>query len=337
MLIDLHRHLDGNIRPSTVLELGLHYGIDIGATTLTELLPLIQCQQAEPDLLSFLQKLDTGVSVLTSLDDCKRVAYENVEDLKTANIDYAELRFSPYYMAKSHGLETEAVVEAVLDGIALGKKEFGIECNAIGILSRTFGVQQCMFELDALLEHAKNIVAIDLAGDEAGFPAPLFIEHFQRVRQADLNITIHAGEAASQLSIWQSIELLGATRIGHGVAAIHDLDLMNFMAKNDIGIESCLTSNILTGTHPCLATHPVLTFIENEIPVCINTDDPAIQGIELAHEFDIVKSKVRLSDWQIKQLKLNAINMAFIPNSHKARLKQKLEQEETETNGLLDR
>ncbi|MGB2079219.1 MAG: adenosine deaminase, partial [Vibrio sp.] len=217
---DLHRHLDGNIRPQTILELGQSFDMTLPANDLESLRPHVQVIDTTPDLVSFLSKLDWGVAVLGDLDACRRVAYENVEDALNAQIDYAELRFSPYYMAMKHQLPIQGVVEAVVDGVQAGCRDFGIQANLIGILSRTFGTQACQDELNALLSQKHNLVAIDLAGDELGKPGELFVPHFKQVKDAGLAVTVHAGEAAGAPSMWQAIEQLGASRIGHGVKAI---------------------------------------------------------------------------------------------------------------------
>lgn len=138
-LTDLHRHLDGNIRPQTILDLGREFGIALPANTLDALRPHVQVTATEPDLVSFLQKLDLGVSVLGSLEACQRVARENVADAVAAGLDYAELRFSPYYMAMTHRLPLQGGVEAVIDGVQSASRESGLPVRLIGIMSRTFG------------------------------------------------------------------------------------------------------------------------------------------------------------------------------------------------------
>ena len=257
---DLHRHLDGNIRPQTILDLAPKFGIKLPADDLEGLRPHVQIVENEPSLVAFLQKLDWGVAALGDLDAVYRVAYENVEDALQAKIDYAELRFSPYYMAMKHNLPVQGVVEAVIDGVAAGSRDFGVKTNLIGIMSRTFGVEACTQELDALLACKESLIAIDLAGDEIGQPGEQFVEHFKRVRDAYLNVTVHAGEAAGAASMWQAIQDLGATRIGHGVKAFEDDSLVDYLARHRIGIESCLTSNIQTSTVESLASHPIKPF-----------------------------------------------------------------------------
>ena len=327
-LTDIHRHLDGNIRPQTILELGRQNGLPLPADNLEELLPHVQVTRNEPDLISFLQKLDWGVSVLGSLDDCRRVAYENVCDAAAIGLDYTELRFSPYYMAKKHQLPLQGVVEAVIDGVRAGCDQHPVMVRLIGILSRTFGEDACSQELDALLSCRDGIVALDLAGDEVGFPGSLFLSHFTRARDAGLHITVHAGEAAGPESIWQAIDELGAERIGHGVKAIEDPRLMDFLAQHHIGIESCLTSNVQTSTVPSLQQHPLKKFLEHGILATINSDDPAVQGIDLDYEYRVAAPAAGLSPQQIRIAQQNGLTAAFLSETEKqnltARVKQRL-------------
>ncbi|SDH76129.1 adenosine deaminase [Vibrio xiamenensis] len=319
---DLHRHLDGNIRTQTILELGQKFGIALPANNIKDLTPHVQIVEAEPSLVAFLSKLDWGVAVLGDLDACRRVAYENVEDALNAQIDYAELRFSPYYMAMKHQLPIEGVVEAVIDGVQAGSKDFGIKANLIGIMSRTFGTQACQQELDAILSHKDKIVAVDLAGDELGQPGERFVKHFSQVKDAGLSVTVHAGEAAGAQSMWQAIEELGATRIGHGVKAVEDPKLMDYLAKHRIGIESCLTSNIQTSTVASLSQHPLKTFLDHGVLACLNTDDPAVEGIELPYEYEVAAPKAGLSAEQIRQAQINGLELAFLSQQEKQALKE---------------
>lgn len=319
-LVDLHRHLDGNIRPKTIWQLAQKNNIKLPADNFESFLPHVQITDSEADLIAFLKKLDWGVGVLKSLDDVVRIGYENVEDAFNANIDYAELRFSPYYIAMTHNLPIEGVVEAIIEGVNKGKEKFSTKTNLIGILSRTFGVDHCQSELNALLAYKDNLVAVDLAGDEYNFPGSLFDNHFKQVKDAGLNVSVHAGEAAGPESVWHAIKTLGATRIGHGVACANDQQLMDYMRDHQISIESCLTSNYQTGTIQNLAVHPVKTFIANDLLVCLNTDDPAVENIELAGEYQLAREVLQLSDAQITQLQRNAIQMSFLSESEKKAL-----------------
>lgn len=325
-LTDLHRHLDGNIRPQTILELGQQFQIQLPANTLPELLPHVQIMDNQPDLLSFLSKLDWGVKVLGDLEACRRVAWENMQDAAQQGLDYVELRFSPFYMAMSHQLPLAGVVEAVIDGVQQGSRDFNLPAKLIGIMSRTFGQARCQQELDALLTHRDQIIALDLAGDELGFPGELFMDHFKQARDAGWHISIHAGEAAGASSIWQAIQTLGATRIGHGVKAVEDEKLLDYLAEHQIGIESCITSNLQTSTVADITQHPLKTFLEHGILATINSDDPAVEGIDIQHEYLQAAPQAGLSKVQIQQAQQNGLSIAFLSAQEKQQLQQKVSQ-----------
>ncbi|MCF1426474.1 MAG: adenosine deaminase [Shewanella sp.] len=319
-LVDLHRHLDGNVRVNTIWELGQQHGIALPAESPELLAPYVQIQGKEASLVDFLKKLDWMVAVLADLDAVKRVAYENVLDAHASGLDYTELRFSPYYMAMTHKLPMEGVVEAVIDGVAEGVKETQVKTNLIGIMSRSFGVKACKAELDAIMSLRPRIVAVDLAGDEMGFPGDLFESHFKRVRDADLGITVHAGEAKGPESVWHAIRELGATRIGHGVNAIKDPELMEYLGKHNIGIESCPTSNVHTSTVASYAEQPLNTFLQAGVPVSLNTDDPGVSDIDINHEYMIAKSELGLTDSELEQVQRYGVEMAFLSDSERKAL-----------------
>ena len=245
-LIDLHRHLDGNVRLETILDLGRRHDLPLPAWDLEGLRPHVQVTDPQPGVMAFIAKFAWMTGVLVDDDACRRVAYENVEDARREGIDYVELRFSPWFMAEPHGLDPMGVVEAVADGVAAGARDFCVKVNLIGILSRTYGPDVAWKELEALLSQRDLLAAIDLAGDEANWPGDLFVAHLGRAREVGWHVTVHAGESAGPESVWQAIRDLNATRIGHAVRAIEDPALLDHMAAHRIGVESSLTSNVQT-------------------------------------------------------------------------------------------
>lgn len=319
-LVDLHRHLDGNIHPELIWQLAQKHSIELPGKSLEEFRPHAQIQDQTSDLLAFLEKLNYGVSVLADQDAIYQVAYDNVRDAKAQGLDYTELRFSPYYMAMNFKLDIAEVVNQIASATEQGAKDFGVKVNLIGILSRTFGVEACQQELDGILAHKDKITALDLAGDELNFPAELFVPHFNAARDAGLAITVHAGEADGPQSIWNAINLLGATRIGHGVAATQDPKLMEYLAKHQIAIESCPTSNYQTATVTELTKHPLKTFLDNEVLVCLNTDDPAVSNITLAHEYKVAKDVIGLSSKELEIVQLNGVKASFLSEQEKQAL-----------------
>jgi len=311
-LIDLHRHLEGCVRLETILDLGRRHGLPLPARDVEGLRPHAQVRGRQPGVMEFIAKFRWMTGVMVDAEAVRRIARESVEDARREGLAYLELRFSPWFMAEPHGLDPAAVVEAVADGVAAGARDFGLRVNLIGILSRTYGPETAARELDALLAHRARLVALDLAGDEARWPGEHFVEHFRRARDAGLHVTIHAGEAAGPQSVRQAIEGLGAERIGHAVHAIEDPALLERMAERRIGIEANLTSNVQTSTVPDYASHPLRRFLERGLLATINSDDPGISGITLAHEYEVAAPAAGLSPEQLRQAQRNALEVAFL-------------------------
>jgi adenosine deaminase len=283
-LIELHRHLDGNVRLETILDLARKHNLPLPAWDTQALRPYVQVTDPQPGVMAFIAKFQWQICVMVDYKAIQRIAYENVEDTQKEGIDYIELRFSPWFMAEAHGLDPAGVVEAVVAGVAAGQQAYEVKVNLIGILSRTYGPDTAKQELEALLSQRQSIIALDLAGDEANFPAAWFREHFQRARQAGWHITVHAGEIAGSESVWEALRGLGAERIGHALRAVEDPSLMDYLAEHKIGVESCLTSNVQTSCVADYPAHPLRRFLEAGIPATINTDDPGISGIDLHYE-----------------------------------------------------
>jgi adenosine deaminase len=321
--IDLHRHLDGSVRIQTILDLGRQHGIKLPGATIDELRPHVEVTEPQPGLMAFIGKMLWMTRVLANGEACRRVARENVEDAKREGIDYLELRFSPYFMAEPHQLDMAEVIEGVLAGIAEGVAATGVRVNLIGILSRTYGAEIAHKELDALLAHREHFVALDLAGDEANYPAPLFVDHFKKGRDAGWRITVHAGEAGGPQSVWDAIQLLGAERIGHGVRALEDPKLAEYLAEHRVPIEANLTSNVHTSTVADLDSHPLRDMLARGLVCSINTDDPGISAIDLKHEYEVAAPAAGLTREQIHQAQINAFETAFLSDEEKAALRAK--------------
>ena len=325
-LAELHRHLDGSIRLETILDLADQHGITLPAHDVAGLAPYVHIDKSAPGLMAFLEKFEHMTAVLVDADACRRVAYENVEDAQSEGIDYIELRYSPLFMAQSHGMHPAEVMEACADGIRAAERDTGMRANIIGILSRTYGTEACMQELDAILAHRDHIVAVDLAGDEFSYPAELFKKHFKRVRDAGLHVTVHAGEADGPESVWSAIQVLGAERIGHGFRAIEDPALVDYLAEQGIGLECCPTSNLHTSTVKNYASHPIRQLADQGVKFCLSTDDPGISAIDISHEYDIAAPAVGLTREQVNKSQADALDMAFLSDEEKAELQLKVTQ-----------
>ena len=320
-LIDLHRHLDGNLRLATILDLALAHDLPLPAYTLAELRPHIQVSAPETDIMAYFTKFNWMVSVLADLDACRRVAYENVLDAAAEGLDYIELRFSPWFMAEPHGLNPVGVVEAVVDGVRQGNAETpNTRANLLGIISRTYGAEIGMRELQALLTHRDDIVGLDLAGDEVNYPAEMFSEHFKLARDAGWGITVHAGESAGPESVRRAIEDLGARRIGHALSINQDPELVEMMLERRIGIEANLTSNVHTSSVPSYEAHPLKGWLEQGLLATINTDDPGISPVTLREEFEVAAPLAGLTAADTRLAQENAVAVAFLSEDQKKAL-----------------
>jgi adenosine deaminase len=321
-LVELHRHLDGSVRLETILELGLKHNLPLPARDLEGLRPHVQVSGPQPGVMAFIARFEWQVGAMVDDEAVRRIAYENVEDAKKDGLDYVELRFSPWFMAQAHALDPGAVVEAVVDGVRTGERDCGVRVGLIGILSRTYGAEIAWKELEALLSQKEQISALDLAGDEAHFPAEWFREHFRQARGAGWHISVHAGEIAGPDSIWEALKGLGAERIGHALSALEDPALIEYLGRHGIGIESCLTSNVQTSCVPDYPSHPLRTFLEKGLRATINTDDPGISAIDLPYEYNVAAPKSGLTAGQIRQAQINALEVAFLTDGEKNALRE---------------
>jgi len=319
-LIELHRHLDGNVRLQTILELGREHNLPLPADTLEGLRPYVQVTRPVVGVMAFIDKFEWMQRVMVDADAVRRIAYENVADAAAEGIDYIELRFSPIFMAEKHDLDPAGIVRAVCEGAAQGEADFPIQVNLIGILSRTYGVERCWAELEAILRgRGPAVVGLDLAGDEVNFPSHLFVDHFRRAREAGLRITVHAGEtpagsphaALGLENVRVAILELGAERLGHALRAVDDPATLDLIAERGIGIESCPTSNLQTSMVSSYKQHPLPTFLERNLLVTLSTDDPGISNITLEHEYQVAANGMGLGPAELRRLQENARQVAF--------------------------
>lgn len=331
-LVELHRHLDGNVRLETVLDLARSRGIELPADDLESLRPFVQITEPEPDLPAFFQKFAVLRRVMADEAAVRRIARENVEDAAAQGIDYLELRFSPWFMAETNGLDPTGVVEAVCDGLeealsAPGEAErvaAGLPPRArlIGIISRNYGVDVGWKELEAALAgRDRGVVALDLAGDEKNWPGGLFVEHFRAAREAGLHTIAHAGEADGPESVRQAVVELGAERIGHGVRSVEDPSVLELLAERGTPLEVCPTSNVHTSTVPRLKDHPLRRLYDRGLKVTLNTDDPSISGIELEHEYRVAREVLGFTEADLRVCQQNAVEAAFLSRDEREALR----------------
>lgn len=311
-LVELHRHLDGNVRLETVIDLARQHKVDLPATTVEGIRPYVQIVGREPSLMDFIAKFEMLRRVMVDYDAVRRIVRENLEDAVREEIDYVELRFSPAFMAEYHRLDTLAVAEAACDALEEAR-DLPVRAKLIGIISRHYGPERGWTELEAAIRgRERGIVALDLAGDEANFPGELFVDHFRKAREAGLRVIAHAGEAAGAESVRQAVLGLGAERIGHGIRSIEDPEVLDLLAERGIPLEVCPTSNVQTSTVPDYQSHPLPALLARGLAVTLNTDDPSISGIDLAHEYRIAQEELGLGEEDLRKMQENAVAAAFL-------------------------
>ena len=320
-LVELHRHLDGNVRVETVLDLCRRHGLELPAWTVEELRPHVQILEREPSLVHFIAKFDLLRRAMADYDAVRRIVRENLEDAAREGIDYIELRFSPYFMGETHRLDTFGVVDAVCDALEEGRRTIPVKAKLIGIIARNYGPEIGRIELAAAIRgRERDVVALDLAGDEANYPGELFVRHFQEAREAGLRTIAHAGEAAGAGSVRQAVLELRAERIGHGIRAVEDPAVLDLLAEREVTLEVCPTSNLHTSTVRYYRSHPLPALLRRGIRCTLNTDDPSISGLDLAHEYRVAAEELGLSAAEIRRMQETAVEAAFLTPEERAEL-----------------
>jgi adenosine deaminase len=281
-LVDLHRHLEGSIRPETGIELATRNGT--GRLLPAQWRLALVAAEREEGLLPYLAKIENATALVRTLDDWRRVTVEAVTDAFADGLAALELRFSPQFIAAVTGLDADDVIDAVSDAVAgVG---LPIEVGLIGIVVRDEGPDSAVTQIRRLLRHLSALVGADLAGDEAGYPAPLFAPAFRLAHDHGLAVTIHAGEAAGPQSVWDALSL-APRRIGHGVRSAEDPRLLAHLAASGVTLEVAITSNVQTGAARDRAHHQLATLVAAGVRVALCTDNPAVSDTRLTREYDL--------------------------------------------------
>src|SRR5450755_2417957 len=291
----LHEHLDGVLRPQTVIELAQSEGYAALPTTDAQALAEWFHQGANHgSLTKYLEGFSHTIAVMQTEEALERVAYEQAEDLSKDGVVYFETRFAPIFHTHK-GLTHQQVVSAVLKGLERGRKDFGVGSGLIICAMRNMDVSLEMAEL-AVDFRARGVVGFDLAGEEGGYPPKKHVAAFHYIQRENFNITIHAGEGYGKESIWQAIQYCGAHRIGHGTRLIDDIavadgkavklgDLAQYVLDKRIPLEICLLSNVHTGATPSLAEHPFKILYQEKFRVTLNTDNRLMSRTTMSQEF----------------------------------------------------
>ena len=329
--VELHEHLDGGLRPETIIELAKERNIEIPSMDPKELADWFHRGCNEKSLSLYLDTFNVTTAVMQDKESLFRVAKEEVEDLAKENVVYAEIRFAPELHTKG-GLNLEEVVSTVLKGLQAGRKETGMEFGLILCAMRHERPELSLEIAElAVAFRERGVVGFDLAGDEYGHPAKKHLDAFQYIRNKNFNITIHAGEAFGLESIWQAIQICEAHRIGHGVRIVEDMvvedgeikkmgTLAHFIQDKRIPLEMCLTSNIGTGAVNCYEEHPFPMLFRNHFRVFLSSDNRLMSNTNLSKEMSIAVNEYGFDIHDLEKCTINAMKSAFIHHDDKLKI-----------------
>jgi adenosine deaminase len=328
----LHEHLDGSLRPRTILELAQSAGYrDLPFDDETRLGEWFAAGAARGSLPLYLEGFRHTIALLQTPQALERVAYEFVQDMAQENVVYAEVRFAPHFHTQG-GLGLDGVMAAVLKGLARGREDVGVETGLIVCAMRNLSsmLSLQMAEL-AVAWRTRGCVGFDLAGEEAGHPARHHLDAFQLVKRMNFSITIHAGESFGPESIWQALQYCGAHRIGHGTRLIEDMvvyegkvislgPLAQYVLDHRIPIEVCLSSNVHTGATPALAQHPFPRYLEKGFRVTLNTDNRLMSRTSMTDEYLLAADTFGTTLDQLEKITINGMKSAFAPYDERIRV-----------------
>jgi adenosine deaminase len=310
---DLHVHLDGSLRLATILDLAEKGRIELPSRDEDGLRKAMNLGHNCGSLVEYLKAFDVTLRVLQTAESLTRTAYELAEDAARENVRYMEVRYSPMLHTR-RGLRLTTVVEAVLEGLRAAQDRYKIESNVILCGIRNVSPESSL-EMAELAVAYKNrgVVGFDLAGAEYDHPAKHHRAAFQLVRDNNINVTIHAGEAYGPESIHQAIHVCGAHRIGHGCRLREDGDLLHYLNDHRVTLECCPSSNVQTGAIRDLASHPIKLYKNLGLRVTVNTDNRLVTDTTVSKELWLCHKVLGFSMADLKQVVLSGFKSAFLP------------------------
>lgn len=325
--VDVHRHLEGSLRLSTLVGISGTEALPL-PDSVEALRPYVQIPASESvETAEFLAKFKNIRMFFRSKEIIQRFVGEMIQDAADDHIRVLELRFTPAALAQAGDYKYEQVTDWVLAATRSASEEFGIEVACVLSVNRHEPKAIAASVIDIAIErHGDGVRGVDLAGDEAGFPAEPFKPDLVRAKEAGLGISIHAGEWAGAGNVREAIESLGADRIGHGIRILEDKDVTMLAVKHRVVFEVSLTSNWKTGAIADLDAHPIREMIQAGLAIALTTDDPSIFDTTLSHEFWLAREHFDFSMDSVKAFNLTALQASFLDQRKKKDLERELVQ-----------
>jgi adenosine deaminase len=323
---ELHCHLDGSVRPSTLIELGKEYKKPMPAPSAEELRKYMLVDDAR-HLEDYLKRFEVTISVMQTAESLERIAYELAEDAAKDGVRYIEVRNAPVLNVRE-GLSLGEAVEAPIRGLERAERDFGIKGRYIICALRHLSPDVSLELAQLAVSYRKRgVVAFDLAGGEAGNPASAHAAAFKYARENNLALTVHAGEGDGSDSVRQAVHICGAQRIGHATRLIEDADLTQYVNDRRIALEICLTSNVQTRVTSSYETHPLLSYFDRGMNVVLNTDNRLMSGTTLTEEYAHAARHLDFSFDELCTIALNSFESSFLPWEERIQMLQIVSEE----------
>ncbi|WP_319372261.1 adenosine deaminase [uncultured Ilyobacter sp.] len=318
--IELHCHLDGSVRPQTVIDIAKNDGIELPTYDLDKIKKQMVAPMECKDLKDYLTRFNLPGLVMQSKGNLIRVTSELMADAARENVKYIEIRFAPQLHTKE-GLTIKEVISSVIVGMRIGEKKFGIRGNLILCCMRNFGVEKAFEVVENGREFlGMGVVGIDLcANEDAGF-CEVFQEPIKLAKEYGYRITIHAGETGIGENVSDAVKLLGAERIGHGVFIKDCIEAYEIVKRQNIALEICPTSNVQTRAVGSFSEHPVYNFMKDGIRVTLNTDNRTVSSTNLEKEINIIHKEFGMTYEEYKIIYSNSVEASFASEVMKAEL-----------------
>jgi adenosine deaminase len=323
---ELHCHLDGSVRPETMLDLGHEYGKPMPAQDADALREYMTVKNAR-NLDEYLERFAITLSVMQTEAALERISYELAEDAARDGVRYLEVRYAPVLNVRE-GLSLEQAVEASLRGLARAEKAHRITARLIVCAIRNMApsVSQELAELAVAYRH-RGVVGFDLAGGEIGNPAKAHVKAFAYARSHDLACTCHAGEGDGADSVREAVHVCGAHRLGHATRLIEDTSLTDYCNDRRITLEICLTSNVQTRVTSSYSTHPFREYYNRGLNVVLNTDNRLMSGVTLTDEYAHAANSLDFTFAELSQVALNGFESCFLPYAERVALVEEVRQQ----------
>ena len=317
---ELHLHLEGSVQPETLIELSRRH--DPNPLSLEQIEELYRYT----DFQGFLMAFKAVTERLRTPEDFELITYKLMESLHAQNVLHAEVYVS-VGVVQWRKQDFDQMFEGLEQGRLRGEGDFGISLLWIFDAVRHFGVEAAAQVFDKAIQHKeRNVVAVGIGGDERRAAPELFKEIYAKAKDHGLHLTAHAGESAGPESIWGALNI-GAERIGHGLNAYADSELMRVLSERQVPIEICMSSNVRTGCLDDLRRHPIRRYFEEGLMVTINSDDPAMFSTSLEREYQLCQDVFELTDEHIRELARNSFEASFLSAEQKLRFLQMVDEQ----------